>query len=194
MLRKMHVLLGLCLMIGLMSCSRSLVKSDYDREINFANYKTYDWMAEPEKPGNNGLVRNTLFEKRFKKAVDKELTANGFQKRTEKPDFLIAYYIRVKDKIDVTSTGFDYWPAYYGFGFRSRLYGFGYRSRFFGASSLDVRQYKEGTLILDFVDPETKELIWRGWYSGMIDDASSIKVKKLNNAVEHILEQFPPQS
>ena len=126
--------------------------------------------------------------------MDKELTANGFQKRTEKPDFLIAYYIRVKDKIDVTSTGFDYWPAYYGFGFRSRLYGFGYRSRFFGASSLDVRQYKEGTLILDFVDPETKELIWRGWYSGMIDDASSIKVKKLNNAVEHILEQFPPQS
>ena len=111
MLRKMIVLLGLGLMIGLMSCSRSLVKSDYDREINFANYKTYDWMAEPEKPGQKSLVRNTLFEKRLKKAVDRELKTKGFQKHTENPDFEIAYYITVTDKIEVSSSGYQ---GYYG--------------------------------------------------------------------------------
>lgn len=184
MLRKMIVLLGLGLMIGLMSCSRSLVKADYDRESNFANYKTYDWMPEPENPGQNSLVRNTLFEKRLKNAVDRELRAKGFQKHTESPHFEIAYYITVTDKIEVSSNGYQ---GYYGFGYWSRYYGFGYYPR-----SLDVYQYKEGTLVLDFVDPEKMELIWRGWYSGMVDDGG-IKEEKINKIVKHILEQYPPQ-
>ena len=142
-------------------------------------------MPEPENHGQNSLIRNTLFEKRLKNAVDMELQAKGFQKNTEKPDFVIAFYVTVKDKIEVSSSG--YYPGYYGFGYWSRYYGFGYYPR-----SLDVYQYNEGILVLDFVDHETMELIWRGTYVGMVD-AGGLKEEMVNKAVEHILEQYPPQ-
>jgi len=36
-MKNIKLVLGLVLVTGLISCSRSLVRSDYDREINFAN-------------------------------------------------------------------------------------------------------------------------------------------------------------
>ena len=191
MFLKMSLFLSLCLMIGLMSCSRSLVKSDYDREINFAKYKTYNWMEEPtDSPTQDRIVRNTLFEKRLKSAVDAELQAKGFRKQTNKPDFLIGYYVKVEDKVEVSSRNFGYDLGYYRFGYWSRYYGIGYYPRF--SNRVDVYQYKEGTLILDFVDPKSMELIWRGWQTAMVD-AGGIREEKINQAAKEILEQYPPQ-
>lgn len=203
-MNRLKIFFGLVLITGLMSCSRSLVKSDYDREINFVNFKTYSWMGQPKYTGTNGIALNTLFEKRLKNAVEEELKAKGFQKKTDdNPDFLIDYTVKVVDKVDLTSNGYDYYPGYYGFGywpgynrfgFRSRYYGFGYGSSFYGAGGLDVYQYKEGTLILDFIDPESKELIWRGLYSDEIDRSGIISEEKINKAVKEILKQFPPEN
>ena len=174
-MKNVSVFLSLCLMIGLMSCSRSFVKSDYDREVDFANYKTYDWMAQPQKSSSDPLAQNTLLEKRIKNAVEKELTAMGYQKQTTgKPDFLIVYYIGVEDKLDVTSYGYGYWRRYHG------------------AGGVDVRQYKEGTLILDIIDPKLDQLVWRGWYVDAVDDRE-IGMEKIRKAIQHVLEEFPPQ-
>ncbi len=74
--------------------------------------------------GSNAIQRNSLFERRLKKAVDKELTANGFQKqKAERPDFLIAYSIQVEDQVNVLSNGYGYGGFGHGYGH----HGFGYR-------------------------------------------------------------------
>ena len=212
-MKNIKVFFGLILITGLIGCSRSLVKSDYDREVNFAKYKTFDWMAQPEKPGSDSLTKYNLSEKRIKKAVEKELTAKGYQKQTTgTPDFLIVYHITVEDLSDATSNGYGYrgygyrgygrrgygYGSYgygsYGHGFghhRFGHHGFGYGGYGYPGYGYDDYGY-EGILILDVIDAESNELVWRGWYADEVDDGE-IGEKKIRQAVKHILEQFPPQ-
>ena len=59
---------------------------------------------------------------------------------------------------------------------------------------IDVYQYEEGTLVLDFVDGISKELIWRGVGTGEIDRYASPEQqdKGINEAIYKILRNFPP--
>jgi len=199
-MKNTKLVLGLVLVTGLMSCSGRLVRSDYDREINFARLKTFDWKSESEYSSSNSLAKNSLFEKRLRKAVEAELVAKNLSKQANSPDFLIAYSVAVEDKVDVRSDGFGYGygygyrPGYYRFGYRSRYYGFGSGSGYYGNGGLYGYQYKEATLILDFIDPASNELLWRGVYIDEIDESGIMTEEKINEAVEHILEKFPPEN
>ena len=199
-MKNTKLVLGLVLVTGLISCSGRLVRSDYDREINFARLKTFDWKSESEYSGSNGLAKNSLFEKRLRRAVEAKLVAKNLSKQAKSPDFLIAYSVAVEDKVDVRSDrfgygyGYGYSPGYYRFGFRSRYYGFGYGSGYYNNGGLYGYQYKEATLILDFIDPASNELLWRGVYIDKIDDSGIITEDKINEAVTHILEKFPPEN
>ena len=134
------------------------------------------------------------------------MVAKNLSKQASSPDFLIAYSVAVEDKVDVRSNGFGYGygygyghgygyrPGYYRFGYRSRYYGFGYGSGYYNNGGLYGYQYKEATLILDFIDPASNELLWRGVYIDKIDDSGIITEDKINEAVTHILEKFPPEN
>ena len=201
-MKNIKLVLGLVLVTGLISCSGRLVRSDYDREINFARLETFDWKSESEYSPSNGLAKNSLFEKRLRKAVEAELVAKNLSKQANSPDFLISYSVAVEDKVDVRSDrfgygygyGHGYGHGYYGFGYRSRYHGFGYGSGYYGNGGLDAYQYKEATLILDFMDPASNELLWRGVYIDEIDDSGIITEEKIHEAVKHILEKFPPEN
>ena len=60
---------------------------------------------------------------------------------------------------------------------------------------MDVHQYEEGTLILDFVDADAKELIWRGTATKALDsNPTPEKIEKnIGNVVAKILAKFPPK-
>ncbi len=186
------IISGIFLMAVITGCSTVLVQSDYDRQINFANFHTFDWTAQSDNAGSNAVQRNTLFERRLKKAVDKELTANGFQKQTEeRPDFLIAYSIQVEDQVNVLSSGYGYGGyGYRGYGHGYGHHRYGYRSRYYEGSRL----YAEVTLVLDFVDPESNNVIWRGLYKDEIDESGILIMTedKITKAVKKILKEFPP--
>lgn len=205
---KAKIISEIFLMAVITGCSTVLVQSDYDREINFTNFHTFDWTTQSENTGSNADQRITLFERRLKKSVDKELTANGFQKQTaERPDFLIAYSIRVEDQVNVLSSGYGYgYGGYsyrgYGHGYYGHRYGYGgyghgyghhrygYRSRYYGVGGF----YAKVTLVLDFVDPVSNNVIWRGLYKDEIDESGILIMTedKITKAVKKILKEFPP--
>ena len=56
--------------------------------------------------------------------------------------------------------------------------------------------YQQGTLILDFIDPKTKNLIWRGVAEGVVPARTSPEKseKKINEVVQQMLKKFPPSS
>ena len=57
-----------------------------------------------------------------------------------------------------------------------------------------VREYLQGTLVLDITDVRTEEVIFRGWAKKSLDsDPSPEEVRRyVDKAVEEILEDFPP--
>ena len=56
-------------------------------------------------------------------------------------------------------------------------------------------QAGEGTLIIDMIDASTKQLVWRGSATGVLDENPSPEkvTQNVNNAVAAILAQYPPK-
>lgn len=74
--------------------------------------------------------------------------------------------------------------------------GYGYRWRTWGPTSVNFKTIEAGTLVIDLVDSETRELVWRG----VADEALSPKTKKLEKSEKNVLkaaaklfESFPPR-
>lgn len=158
----------------LISCSPIYgISYDYDRNVDFTNLMTYDWVPVPEKANINRLDI-----KRIKKMVNSEMQARGLRIAPDNPDFLIAEHLVKKDKINVTDWGYGYGP--YG--------------RYRGRGGFSVYQYEEGTLILDLVDTKSKELIWRGAAKADLDGATTPEKrdKLIREAAQKILKNFPP--
>jgi len=164
-------------LIGMLFCCSTMkINVDYDQDASFLEYKSYRWIPHKPKVKPPRMIDHTLLEKRIKNAVDAELAAKGFTRvMEERPDILVAFHIGAQNKVDVTHYGYRYGPHGRWWGHRA-----------------EVHRYKEGTLILDIVDAETKQLVWRGSARDAVHRPQDLD-EKLLEAVEKILVQFPPQ-
>jgi hypothetical protein len=116
----------------------------------------------------------SLFDKRVKQAVTEALTPKGMIRQNIDPDILVVYHVDVQNKREIHAYGYRYgW----------------------GPAQIDTYDYREGTLIIDFVDRQTKQLVWRSVGSGVIDREMSPQEMqaKINKAVAKMLAKFPPQ-
>jgi len=177
----MKAILITCVLLSMgliSSCSTVYdVRYDYDKQTDFQTLKTYDWMPIPD-----GVEINSLVVKRVKKATEPELAARGLVKAPSKPDFLIVQHITTQEQIEVANWGYGYGPY--------PRYGGGY----WGPGGVPTYSYEEGTLVLDFVDAKTKQLIWRGSAKAEIDtvDSPEESWELIKKAVEEILKKYPP--
>ena len=145
-------------------CASAKVTTDWDRGANFGAYNTYAWMETPQM---QALQRNSLFDKRLRSSVERQLDAKGFRKTDGDADLLLVYHAGMRDKLDVQQSG------YFG-------------------RNVSVRQYQQGTLVVDLVDAKRKELVWRGTASGEVDkpDPSG---EALDKTLSKMFESFPPR-
>ncbi len=147
---------------------------DYDKEADFNKLKTFKWLPLPEKE-----IAPSIVKKRIIKAVNYQLELKDFKKAEKNPDFLIALHTGKQAKVNI----------------RERGYSYGRYGRHGGiSSSVDVYQYEEGTAIVDFVDAQSKELIWRGTATAVIDPTRTPKEREklIDEAVKDMLKNFPP--
>jgi len=179
-MRAVYALLVLFFIGFTVSCASIYgVQHDYDKQVDFANFRTYDWMSIPDKAGIDSLVIQ-----RVKNAVNAELKAKGLMMTSSNPDFLIAQHLGKKDKVQVTDWG-------YGYGPHGR-----YGGRHLDPGGISTYKYEEGSLILDFVDAKSKKMIWRGAAKAEVQntDTPGKSEKLIDEAVKEILKKFPPSS
>jgi hypothetical protein len=173
-MKAIHAFFVLFLMGFVVSCSTIYgVQYDYDKQADFKNLKTYDWMTVPEKADID-----ILNVERVKRAVNAELKAKGLMMTSDNPDFLIAGPLVKKEEVQVMNVGSGYVPAWGG-----------------PMSDGGTSEYEEGSIIMDFVDAKSKKMIWRGVAKAEIDNADTPekKEKLINEAVQEILKNFPPK-
>ncbi len=170
-----RLLLGL-LLVTTVNCSGIRVKQDYKDGFDFSRLKTFTWLEQPEKPFEyltNPIANRQKLEKHINEAVNRELERRGYLRTFENPDFSVTYHLRVRDKI------------YY--------HDQSYRTDYKTDKSVKL-SYKEGTLVLEFADVKTSELIWRGSASRIVSqgepDLESTH-EKITAAVKRMLESFP---
>ncbi len=182
-MKNIYFLVTLVLMLALGSCTSVNVYSDYDKETDFSEFKTYAFY----KKGIDKVEISDLDKKRILKAIEKELKLKGLVP-SENPDLLVNIFTKSREKIDVYNNNYYGWyPWYYGYGygFGGPGYGFGYTN---------VTSSTEGTLFIDLIDARKKELSWQGIGVGLLSYHKDIDKKeaRINEFVNHIMTQYPP--
>ena len=174
------------LVLLLASASTALaqdVRYNFDKQANFAAFKTYKWVGL-----KGAMPLSDLADKQVKAAVDAELGKKGLMKTTgDTADLYIGYQAAVDTEKQYTSydTGWGYGPGWGG-----GWYGGGGTSVTTGSTSTIY----VGQLALDMYTPAAKALVWRGAASKTLDPkAKPEKVQKnLEKAVAKLLKNYPP--
>ncbi len=158
------------------SCTTVRVVSDYDRQANFNEYKSFAFY----KPGIDKAEISDLDKKRILRAINSELAAKGMNK-SESPDLLVSIFTKERERINVYNNNFGW-----GWGWNPWWYG-GY----YGNS---VSRSTEGSLYIDLIDAKTNELVWQGVGSARLITSGNIEKKeaRIREIVREILMKYPP--
>ena len=176
MAMKILKLLFLLCLVMLTSCSSVRVVSDYDTKVDFTSYKTFAFY----KKGIDKASVSDLDKKRIMRAVEAELVAKGFNKSAN-PDILVSIFTKSREQVNVSDNNI-------GIG-----WGWGYNPWFYGRTNININQYTEGTLFIDFIDKKTNELIWQGIGSGAMKMSNiEKKEERINEFVYKIISTYPP--
>lgn len=173
---KLLPLLALTIMVT--SCNSVRVASDYDRNVDFNNYKTFAFY----KPGVDNAEISDLDKRRILRAIESELTSKGFSK-SENPDVLVSFFTNSEKRVDVYNNTWG-WGAW-GWG--------GWGPWGWGWNTMpSVSTTTEGSLYIDLIDANKKELVWQGQGIGYLTKSIDKKEERIRVFVNQILEQFPP--
>ncbi|KOS07804.1 hypothetical protein AM493_18410 [Flavobacterium akiainvivens] len=165
------------------SCSSVRVNSDYDEAANFTTFKTYGYL----KDGVDKAEISDLDKKRILTAIDAEMAKKGFTK-SDKPDFLVNIFTKANKEVNVNN-----WGGYGGWGYGWGP-GWGWGGPWgWGGGYNSVSTHTEGTLYIDVIDTAKKELVWQGVGTGVLTKNREKKQERINEFVEKIIAEFPPQ-
>ena len=172
--RVLLVLMGIMLLLaGKLSAAQ--VKTDYDRNADFGQYKTYSWeQVKTQDPLNVDRIKN---------AVNTTLAAKGWTQVASGGDVSVM-------AIEITRNQQTLNTYYDGFGGGWRWRGFGGM----GEATTTTETYKFGTLVVDLFDAKTKQLVWRGNSSDTLSNNSNKNIQNLDKDVEKMFKKFPPDS
>jgi hypothetical protein len=181
-MKNLTSIVAVIVVMSMASCSGIKVSHDFDKEANFALYKTYSFTQEAEQLPIDDINRSRILG-----AISRELEAKGFRK-ADNPDVLIDVKLKAEQKQSATATSSSPYGYGYGAGYR---YGMGGG---FSTTTINVENYVDGTLFVDMIDMSKKQLVWQGRAVKTIDPDSSPEKREtnINYAVKQIFTKYPP--
>jgi hypothetical protein len=148
------------------------VTYDFDKTARFASYRTYAWVRGTE-------LGDPFSHQRIVSAVDAQLAAKGLAKvgMDAGPDVYVAYHAAVARDRQLTASGTGGYP----FG--------GLRT-----GSARLQDILTGTLAVDIIDAQTRNVVWRGIASKELDGEAKPekREKAINKGAEKLLKNYPP--
>ena len=160
----------------LISCG-AVVKTDYEKEVDWTALKTYQFYDEM----NSGL--NDLDDKRIKKAIDSALQQKSFQ-RTDYNQYNVSFFVEETISNSRNTIGI-------GLGTGGRGVSIG------GGTSIPIG----GKVINQHITIEFREattgqrLVWQAVYDGELKEKAKPKQKEAyyNKIIPMMLKDFPPE-
>ena len=183
-MRFAHIALVTVAAASFVSCSSTRVTTDWDRQASFGTYTTFSWREPPASEHRPGVGASQIVDGRIRAAIAHNITAKGYtQVDPGEADLEVAYYTSLSTQLVMYNTGWGY-----GWGYGPR-WGFGY-SFWPGWTTTTVSEYHEGTIIIDVVDRERNQLVWRGVVTSAVSKKSASQ-EKIDQAMTRVLADFP---
>jgi hypothetical protein len=175
---------GLCAI----PCCGGQVRNDFDPAVDFSRFKTFTFVGGHD-PEHSGWLDEPGMRERFKNFIGGALEARGLHEVPidEKYNLAVRFWVARRQKQDTTVIDFGpsmtwagyppYWTGPWGFSYEEYV----------------VTHYDEGTLILDLIEPATKELVWRTFLKQKIEDRAKAYVEAKKNLYK-TMEVLPPSA
>jgi hypothetical protein len=161
------------------------IRADYDKAADFGKYRTYNFVAAT---GTGSTDAKSLAQQILQSAASREMESRGYTK-ADNADLLINFKGKLEEKTDIESTPAPMYGA--GWGYRG-YYGAPYGAYGYGGTEVSTRRYNVGTLVMDVVDREKKQVVFQGGAEQvvskkMLEDRATL----LNGAVASIFAKYP---
>jgi hypothetical protein len=176
----LNVTAGFVAGVTAIGCAATIsVSSHVDRSLDFAEFRTFGWGPADALPtGDPRLDRDPFFKDHVQGAVERGLAVRGLElTSSETPDLLIHYHANISERIYVNQADREH----------------GYCRA--ADCPPETVHYEAGTLVLDFIDPRTNKLVWRGWAQNSVADMlrdRDTMARTIDRAVAGMLRQLPP--
>ncbi len=181
---RLNEIVRLVMLLGTLLIALPLkakVVVDFDPNLDYSKYKTYAFIGGVENLVSM-LINPDLIDVRLHHSISQELNKRGLREvyPQENPDLVVRYWAIASAQVDVAVTGNwgpfgAYVDSYWGF-----LY-----------NDVSTSSQKEGTLVIDVIDPKTKNLAWRLYLSRKFTDPDKIW-KKVDEELAKAFDGYPP--
>jgi len=185
-MRIVRAVLVLAVVLPFFACSSSRIQTDYDHQADFSTYSTFAWYQTEETDGPT-QGPSQIVDERIRRAIVENLQAKGLSRaEPNEADLAVTYYASLSSQMQFHTTGWGYgggwgWGPRWGFG-----YGF-----WPGWTTTTVHTYHEGTIIIDLIDREKNQLVWRGVTTRVLGKKSHSD-EKIDQAMARVFVDFPP--
>ncbi|HLQ86453.1 MAG TPA: DUF4136 domain-containing protein [Salinisphaeraceae bacterium] len=191
MQRKLMFFLVLAMVALISGCATGL-HSEYLRTADFTAYKTFYWLP-PITPVmiRNPIIDSDIVTARVRMATVKALSDRGYQQTQDRrnADFIVSYGVSTEQEVRGTTFGDGFGFATYPF--YPSIYYPGFYYPFYPSSYTTLEVYEQAHLILNIMDGQTHQLVWRGWNTMRLT-ADNFSRNSIFEAVQNILTRFPP--
>jgi hypothetical protein len=187
-MKKLLFFVAIAALFFTVGCSTMTVTADYDKNVDFKKYKTFTIL--PWNPHNDSIV-SPFTKDRIIAALKTEMTKRGYQyvPDLKDADLGVNIYILAQEKTD-----YQYYADYYG----SYGYYYGYPWAWYGPvgapyynTTVQKRDYIQGTVIIDVFDTKAKKLIWQGIGVGELEPHKHATESKINKGIAQIMYKYP---
>lgn len=161
------------------------IRTDYDHNANFSNYKTYSWATVK--------TSNPLDEDRVKGAVDRDLQANGWQRLPSGGVATLFATGNIKNEPEA-ETMYDGlgggWGGGWGWGGWGG-FGGGFGPGGFGEATTTTENQRVEHLVIDIFNASNHHLLFRGVADNDLSNNAGKNIKNLTKDINDILKKLP---
>jgi Domain of unknown function (DUF4136) len=181
-MRRLQLIL---IAVAVTSCaSGPKVRADADPGADFSAYRSFGFM---EPLGTDRTGYRSILTERLKQSVSRQLEQRGYVRNDVRPDLRVNFFVNVEQKQQITTTPtatIPYDGGYYGY--RTGLY------EPWPAYDVHSYEYTQGTLTIDLVDVERRQLVWSGVAEGRLTEAElRAPEEAIETAVSAVMAQYP---
>ena len=180
----------LSIILTLSSCSTLKVAYDFDKSVDFKQFKTFSYYPWDYK---HGFQINDYDKETIMIAIQEGLESKGYKYQKEGGDLGISLFITIEGKVSYEAYNNHYggWAGYGGgWGYSGFGYGYGYGPGF-STTTVTRNVYNQGTIVIDAFSAASKKLVWQGIGSDKIEQNLDKRDRILPKEISQVMKNFP---
>ena len=198
-MKLLKIFLPAVLVLLLLSCG-SNVQTIRPNQADLSKYETFAYLPNASIEIRNSPKQTDFLNSFIIETINNQMKATGYELDRDNPDLLVLISVttdlRTKRQEEPVYASFPYRgaavgspvsPFYQPFYYRG-WYDWYYPGGIIGYTT-DTYSYKEGTVVIDLIDRETKQSVWKGITSEPIMNQS--KTEAVQESIRDIFKEYP---